>query len=51
MQRPMPILPPAQTLDPMKDAAKVKAIDYSAHLVDLTLTPNSITQVKQKMIQ
>ena len=49
MQRPMPILPPAPTLNPMKDAAKVEAIDYTADF-DLMLTPNSTTQVKQKMI-
>ena len=30
MQRAMPILPPAPTLNPMKDAAKVEAIDYTA---------------------
>ena len=35
MQRPMPILPPAPTLNPMKDAAKVEANDYMADLENL----------------
>ena len=53
MQRPMPILPPAPTLNPMKDAAKVEPIDYAEqtskiYMVDLTLTPNSTTQIKTK---
>ena len=35
MQRPMPILLPAPTLNPMKDAAKVEAIDYTADFENL----------------
>ena len=35
MQRPMPILPPAPTLNLMKDAAKVEAIDYTADFENL----------------
>ena len=35
MQRPIPILPPAPTLNAMKDAAKVEAIDYAADLENL----------------
>ena len=35
MQRPMPTLPPAPTLNPMKDAAKVEAIDYTADFENL----------------
>ena len=50
----MPILPPALIFNPMKDAAKVKVIDYTAdfeiYLVSLLLTQNCTTQVKQKMI-
>ena len=30
LQRPMPILPTAPTLNSMKDTAKVEAIDYTA---------------------
>ena len=35
MQRPMPLLPPAPTLNPLKDAAEVEAIDYTAHFENL----------------
>ena len=35
MQRPMPILPPAPSLNLMKDAAKVEAIDYTAYFENL----------------
>ena len=35
MQTPMPILPPAPTLNPMKDVAKVEAIDYTADFENL----------------
>ena len=35
MQRPKPILPPAPTLNPMKDAAKVEPIDYAADFKNL----------------
>ena len=50
MQRLIPILPLAPTLNPMKGAAKVEAIAVKIYLIDLTLTPNFITQVKQEMI-
>ena len=50
----MPLFLLAPTQNPLKDAAKVEAIDYTAtskiYFVDLTLTPNSTTQVKQKRI-
>ena len=35
MQRPVPILPPAPTLNLSKDAAKVEAIDYPADFENL----------------
>ena len=35
MQRPVPILPLAPTLNLMKDAAKVEAIDYTADFENL----------------
>ena len=35
MQRPIPILPPAPTLNRMKDAANVEAIDYTADFENL----------------
>ena len=35
MQGPMPILSPAPKLNPMKDAAKVEAIDYTADFENL----------------
>ena len=35
MQRPMPVLSLAPTLDPMKDAAKVEATDYTADFENL----------------
>ena len=35
MQRPIPILPPAPTLNRMKDAADVEAIDYTADFENL----------------
>ena len=50
----MPILPLAPTQNPLKDAAKVEAMiiqqTLKIYLVDLKLTPNSTTQVKQKKI-
>ena len=49
MKRQMSILLPALTLNTMKGAAKVEEIHYTVE-DDLTLTPNSTTQVKQKMI-
>ena len=52
MQRPMPILPPAPTLNPVKDAAKVEVIHQTSkiYLVRLMLIQNSTIQVKQKTI-
>ena len=35
MQRPMPILPLAPTLNPMKDATKVEAVEYTAESENL----------------
>ena len=35
MQRPMPILPHPMALNLLKDAAKVKAIDYSSDFENL----------------
>ena len=35
MQRPMPTLPPTPTLNLMKDAAKVEALDYTADFENL----------------
>ena len=35
MQRPMPILPAAPTLNPLKDSAKVEGIDYTADIENL----------------
>ena len=35
MQRPMPILPQPSALNPLKDAAKVEAIDYTTDFENL----------------
>ena len=42
MQRPIPILPQPPTLNPLKDAAKVEAIDYTADFENLFTCLDSI---------
>ena len=42
MQRPMPILPQPSALNPLKDAAKVEAIDYTADFENLFTRLNFI---------
>ena len=42
MQRPMPILPQPLALNPLKDVAKVEAIDYTADFENLFTRLDSI---------
>ena len=54
MQHPMPVLPQSTTLNPLKDAAKVEAIDYLQDLENLFVRFDSLIHFiiagKQKMI-
>ena len=55
MQRPMPILPQPTALNPLKDAAKVKAIGYSPDFENLFASFDSFNKFynsgKTKMSQ